>query len=267
MRIDKSMMIGVMAAFTFLFLCWLATEYQWTESFMRQRELTTKTSMQTSATKEVRWKIKTFEMKIALCFQENSLKYILAWTTRHGNRVAGKTSYLKCVSKNPRCVWTSDRWVVPLPLPNVQWWWCTQEIFWWCDKIWWHLVPRVGSSPEESPGWHAQIQTSQPALLPFQHGASHQDNASDLRYTQIWTLLPAFSQFHEWLLQHHHVLSKEVRHSEPLWIHCPSKWDNIQTECWWTKSSDLWLCQKECPHGRQISVPKWSSGYSVCVQL
>ena len=109
MRIDKSMMIGVMAAFTFLFLCWLATEFQWTESFMRQRELTTKTSMQTSAAKEVRWSIQTFEMKIALCFQENSLKYILAWTTRHGNRVAGKTSYLKCVSKNPRCVWTSDR--------------------------------------------------------------------------------------------------------------------------------------------------------------
>ena len=55
MRIDKSMMIGVMVAFSFLFLCWLATEFQWTESFMRQRELTTKTSMQTSATKEVRW--------------------------------------------------------------------------------------------------------------------------------------------------------------------------------------------------------------------
>ena len=42
--------------------------------------------------------------------QENGLKSILAWTTRHEKILPGKNKVLKCSSGEPQCIWTNDRW-------------------------------------------------------------------------------------------------------------------------------------------------------------
>ena len=56
-----------------------------------------------------RWNDTGSDRKILGSKQENGIKSILAWTTRHEKILPGKTKVLKCSSGVPQCIWTNDR--------------------------------------------------------------------------------------------------------------------------------------------------------------
>ena len=49
------------------------------------------------------------DRQIHVTKQENGLKSILAWTTRHEKILPGENKVLKCSSGEPQCIWTNDR--------------------------------------------------------------------------------------------------------------------------------------------------------------
>ena len=116
-----------------LLLFWWTTMYKWTNSFWDQQSGTTaKLSMSLqqnsssfnntvlvrvvysiqdrvfySHVQQVPWnQVKALPRDRD---KKDDVKYILAWTKRHGHVIPGKSSNIMCSGKWAKCVWTSNR--------------------------------------------------------------------------------------------------------------------------------------------------------------
>ena len=118
-----------------LLLFWWTTMYKWTNSFWDQQSSTTaklSLSLQQNSSDvnntvlvcleySIQDKILMFYLHVQQVprnevkalprdrDKRDDVKYILAWTKRHGHVRPGKSSNIMCSEKGAKCVWTSNR--------------------------------------------------------------------------------------------------------------------------------------------------------------
>ena len=118
-----------------LLLFWWTTMYKWTNSFWDQQSSTTaklslslqqnSSSVNNTVLVSLEYSIQDKILMFYLHVQQvprnevkalprdrdkrDDVKYILAWTKRHGHVRPGKSSNIMCSEKGSKCVWTSNR--------------------------------------------------------------------------------------------------------------------------------------------------------------